>query len=568
MRLKEKLLLALSLTLALGATPALAHQPSDVVRVAETISVEGPSKQVTGSFTLQNQGAIPLSVQIPPLRTGAFEFRYSPDKLILAPGKQAEVRFTGAFYKDGKWQVAPRVEYYTTNGKPVGHLYVDSYFLVRQGKFFRSSYAELFLKRDLRDRQLGPLFRAARTSPNMPRAPGYKNKRSSPKETLKRAKELPSLKASLPPVVGPAQFLAARYDHAPSPKRFHGASGPQRTVRLRGNFTWFGADGLLHPAYFWTVSAYTGRDGDWRLAGSDPVQGDGNWEFTIPYSGGPIRIVYGAESTYLIPVDESNDRYQWAHDIESVTDTVEVGSYSADGPPGLGEIYSEAMSMLTALIWNAEVNPLHRDTSIKVIFPNTRFDCGRDDGVPWACHRGATIWMTSGFALQSGTIIHELGHDLHDLYWWDDLPGGKHSLTGCSSAWLALSEGFADFMPDWVLSDRAAINPAAFGFSIENPSTACMSPLATNESWVAATLWDLHDSNNDGADTTMFSGRGDVVRIFLEALGPARERPDLSRRIRSMVGLGITYKRQARSLDGAPSEASIDDILRQDFIIP
>jgi len=96
-------------------------------------------------------------------------------------------------------------------------------------------------------------------------------------------------------------------------------------------------------------------------------------------------------------------------------------------------------------------------------------------------------------------LLHEYGHFLAAKYSYDKSAGGDHSWYGHYTAELAWSEGWAHFFSsacrnsnlqrDYTVGSVSRLN-------LETPGTSG----SDNEGAVAAILWDIFDSNSDGAD--------------------------------------------------------------------
>ncbi len=90
-------------------------------------------------------------------------------------------------------------------------------------------------------------------------------------------------------------------------------------------------------------------------------------------------------------------------------------------------------------------------------------------------------------------------------------------LSICHHTGMALSEGFADAVPHWVLDGENAADPDAVGFELESPSKANVCNGDTNEVWVAGVFWDLPDRHADGQDRLYFNNAVEVFSGYLNA---------------------------------------------------
>jgi hypothetical protein len=210
------------------------------------------------------------------------------------------------------------------------------------------------------------------------------------------------------------------------------------------------------------------------------------------------------------------------------------------------------------MYWRAGLNPIRADP-LKVYYPNTTYDCGDGSGVPWSCANTAgTVWLIAAHGLQRDVVQHEFAHQVNNEFHANKRPagaGGSHNLATCYNKGKALREGYADFMPYWIQANRSSVPPTAIsGYNIESPGSGyCKTPGETNEVWVAATFWDLHDSAADGNDVLWFNSEGAAHAIYL-AHAPANDGDSLG------MGDYRTYYRDAAS-DG--HEQYIDDIFEQ-----
>ncbi len=117
-----------------------------------------------------------------------------------------------------------------------------------------------------------------------------------------------------------------------------------------------------------------------------------------------------------------------------------------------------------------------------------------------------------------------MAHSIN-AYYWSSMPGdagGKHKLGGCFTPGLALTEGFADFVAYWVQLKRNNTAPSIPNLTpnLESLSSSICAG-QTNEMRVAATMWDMYDTINDGTNVnTKFDGwnfvnEGAPVSLYL-----------------------------------------------------
>jgi len=122
-----------------------------------------------------------------------------------------------------------------------------------------------------------------------------------------------------------------------------------------------------------------------------------------------------------------------------------------------------------------------------------------------------------GFAsdqVKPDVVHHELGHSLAAQYRGGGV-GGDHVGSQCTaSPELAYSEGFANFFAEWVQHPDVSLDAG----NIEEPSANCNieEDGTTSEWWIAGALWDLHDQNVDGYDTSgITSSKSYLMKLFL-----------------------------------------------------
>jgi hypothetical protein len=299
------------------------------------------------------------------------------------------------------------------------------------------------------------------------------------------------------------------------------------TVKISGRFsTKWTADHSLHPAWGFRVFA--------SAAGSNPsvwVQSDGRWSLNIP-AGVPYTIQYRSYTNYYKPQNQAGNTYAWAHSFPATVNSTDIGHWYADTDGGtfngLGELVDAAMWMWSRLYWNGGINPVPA-TPLTLWFPNTWDDCGDGSGNPWSCaNTSGEIWLIATHGTQADVVTHEMSHQLNNKYWENKRPagsGGSHTLTGCypTRLGMALREGFADFMPAWIGYPDRNVGVGGFGsgrWALDLDGESNTSPPSCangweNETWVARTFWDLHDTAADNDDVLWFNHLGAVPAIYL-----------------------------------------------------
>jgi hypothetical protein len=116
-------------------------------------------------------------------------------------------------------------------------------------------------------------------------------------------------------------------------------------------------------------------------------------------------------------------------------------------------------------------------------------------------------------------IIHEWNHFADDVYGCDDTPGGDHSFfANTDDTELAWSEGYANYFQSAVRSANGDPNGGLYldingGGGVGNVNLETWNTISTtlnsvfNEGAIAAMIWDLQDSANDGNDRIGYGHR-------------------------------------------------------------
>ncbi|WP_022947427.1 hypothetical protein [Methylohalobius crimeensis] len=336
----------------------------------------------------------------------------------------------------------------------------------------------------------------------------------------------------------PDSFLSPKLGlNAPVVSKSRLASHGAYSHTLSGIFsTKWSADHSLHPGFGFRVEAWTNENGSWEKLASDWVQYNGHWTLKVPagkgYRGDHLRVLYRSYNRYYQPQNQNGDTYSWRDpDQYDIGSDFYAGHRYADTDGGefnsVGELVDAAMNTWSRLYWDAEIDPVASDP-IKFHFPNTWNNCSGSS--PWSCASwdGLNIWLIASHGRQADVVTHEMAHALQGKFWdekWPAGSGGSHTLSGCYSGRLgmALTEGFANFMPAWV--GYPARNVADGGFNggrwaldfdaEQRTSPPNCSNGWENEVWVARTFWDLHDTHADGDDILWFIHKGAVISLYL-----------------------------------------------------
>lgn len=305
-------------------------------------------------------------------------------------------------------------------------------------------------------------------------------------------------------------------------------SGVASGMSAAGSFNYMGLDGLLHPAWGWRVYAHLVIGSASVAIATTNVKPNGGWSVALPTvpTGFPIRITYEPRNVYFTIRSQAGSLYSFSSGAlytpatNKVLNEYKQAAYlSNSNLVGLGEVHRDGMDFWEALKTKGEgIDPV-KTSSITLYYPNLTYDCGAGDKKPWSCaNPDGEIWIIPAHA--TGSVLkHELGHQLQFKFWNGQTPdgsGGSHTLTGCFTAGLALSEGFANFMLVWSSIDRNQ-GPASNGFmNLENPGAAgACTTKNKNEMWVAANFWDFYDSVTDSKDNIYYVHTGLTPKLYL-----------------------------------------------------
>ena len=295
-----------------------------------------------------------------------------------------------------------------------------------------------------------------------------------------------------------------------------------------------------NPAWGWSVRAWQLFGGTSLFVGNAWVAGDGSWSLNFifpPLPNAQVRVEYQPANRFVQVQDSNANVYTWGDNWNFNAPLTDLGFRSLNltktgDAPGIDKIYQAATALWRAFK-NDGMNAL-RDEPIEMTYPNTSSStCDHKDGngnpAPWSCSQSGDgkIWLIAKHAV-SGVVQHEIAHSIHSYYWDGNMPsgsGGDHSLTGCFNPGMALTEGFADFMPYWVQFNRnnaAPVETTNLGYNIETPGAGFCNG-ASNEVRVSATFWDVHDTHNDNIsqkkDDWNFTQHSAAVSTFLNNPG-------------------------------------------------
>lgn len=336
------------------------------------------------------------------------------------------------------------------------------------------------------------------------------------------------------------------------PARVLPGAGGQPTIK--GAFAYPDENGRLKPGRRATVSALVNG----RPVGKALVQADGSWSLSLDsrLKGQSVDVVFTFDNPHWKITGKRNE-YAWqgpklqlTGDVDAGTVTVAGGTENAKAA-WIHEVYNRAMDT-----FEREDIPTHWwNRQLTTYWPADA------DYYAWGSVNltGAEQWDVNG---------HEIGHALHDLGINGRMGGGQHKIDECYADSLAWSEGFATFVSGVLHLDPADpdahfdkyLVPRRAPIQLENvPQDVCMGQ--QNEWRVAAGLWDLYDTHNDGSDrvavpfktiwTTLMKGNNQrAVGGANDALGLLGKRlPDQAALLRDAFAQSGLGDRLADGLD-------------------
>ena len=288
----------------------------------------------------------------------------------------------------------------------------------------------------------------------------------------------------------------------------------------------------------WSFEKLTPMDPNpqWKMIGSTEVEPNGLWAITPQYGYNAESLkmyVYRMGNRFVQMMNPVNvDKnyfatpYTWSEFVQpKKVNGIWTEKYffaktlplTPQGGIGLGTMFHASMKLWSKMALG-QINPLS-GFAYKIHYPNKLTNLTKNciyadppDNVPyaWSCSVGSfgNIWIIPAHA-DLETVVHELGHSINRTFWgkgnWPS-EGGSHSFSGCYSAGLALTEGWADFLPYWVKFSSTEKNPiiASFNVDIERHSLKCADATKFNEMSVAATFWDLYDKVDETPELTRY----------------------------------------------------------------
>ncbi|RJS26040.1 hypothetical protein DRW03_06150 [Corallococcus sp. H22C18031201] len=546
--------------LATGSSLAETPKLSDVTPVLS--ESRGSTSAMSGWIEVANPNSV--SVNAVTRRVSSplgYVIEVSERPVLVKPGESVKVPFSMAVRTDGLYHVTVPVDLVTADGVTVASVEGSLDLMVRDGTYVVDTYENLFVRplareqdedgkpvwvfptdgstpfpdgADITEFHWTPEQLAVNTDEMIKDSPGETGEEDTPtlplpppRDTSVRHGEEDDAKFTQRSV---DERIARATELLPRLSKARTLGGGLATgMTAVGSFFFTGLDGQKHSGWGWRVYAQMVIGSIKVPIAKTNVQPNGAWSLSLPAvpTSFPIVITYEPRNVYFTLRNLAGAYYQFSSGAQHtpVSDKVlneftQVAKLANGDLVGLGDLYRMGMRFWEALKGKGEgIDPV-KSTSLSVYFPNTTYDCGRPDKQPWSCAAGNEIWLLPRAASSVSTFSHELAHQLANKYWGGYLPDGSgkpHGWPDCVNTGVALSEGFADFMPVWAGLNRNQ-TPAAHGFvDIEHPETfgACTTRNA-NEAWVAATFWDLYDSVADGQDSIFYLHTGATPKLFLK----------------------------------------------------
>jgi hypothetical protein len=571
-----KIVTALCILLVLvWVSPAASHTRTQFFKVdIRELPNTGPADRVMGKMVLKSlfpNKAFVVTLKYPGVSVKDRQMPgrrpMKPANIRVAPGATATIQFQAAPLKEGKQIVTLELVVESEKGSSLGTQPVDLYFIVKNKRYTRTTYEKLYVPKKVIEKTPAgapPVAsgKAIKANFGEPVVPHPKNVTAKLGNRVLKPNQLPApgkvainkptssiTDTSKPigmnhPAAAPGETpFTGEMTGTPQPNSTHrgfatlrwadilspvAAAEAADSYTVSGQFSYRGMDNQLHPGWAWLVKLWWHRsDGSWVSLAENYIMPDGRWSLTFSrndYSGQHLLVLYRAGSYYVMPQDKDGNEYWWrTSDFNNIPANFDTGHWYADTSSpgilaGLGDVYNSAH-----LFWNAfytnNLNP-ERASAIKLYFPNISHDCGGGSGI-WSCaNPNGNIWLVPAHT-DNCTIQHELSHQLQNEYWKNKRPegaGGSHAIDTCYNKGLALEEGFAYAVPHWVINSENSDNPTGCGFpSLESPDKTKICNGDTNETWVAATFWDMLDHHADNKDYAYFVNPVDVFSFYLRA---------------------------------------------------
>jgi 5-hydroxyisourate hydrolase-like protein (transthyretin family) len=316
-------------------------------------------------------------------------------------------------------------------------------------------------------------------------------------------------------------------------------------------------DHVRRPAWGFTVEVAYWNANTAMMEVLDRIATDSHGRFLLRFftppghTSGNYTITYHVGNSYVWLYHPGGTGYSRQVTIQAQSADLVLQDQWLNGDNsdlrGVGEIMRAAGFMLQRFqsLGSSTISPPLIGSSIAVIYPND----GRtglctltvqNTTVPWSCSHGGQVDLTAEHALSRQTIFHELAHEMHAKYWqgYTGWCGNKHELCSPGNGSQALVEGYANFVSLWVPCGQATpcyiVSPgASVKFDGEDPNCRYHGYNERDEAWVAATFWDLFDTNADGLDNFSVDATAQRVHEIFLLNGPVGgtacdQSPDIS----------------------------------------
>jgi hypothetical protein len=552
------------LAACLSAAPSFASMPI-VADVDPVLNLpKGSTRDMSGWLEVQNPGDVDLRASVRGFSSPrGYSVELSTEPVLVRAGDRVKIPLRLSVTGDGRYHVTIPVDLLGESGALVSRVEGTLDLEARDGTYVVDQYENLFVRPI--DKQLDEddnevlVFRAAPPRTDTPPSDDYSRERWEVEDLSiitdgaiyettpgSEGDEVQSPTLPLPP---PRDSTAPRHVD-PEDVRFtqeavdvriqralETGSMRQNGMRMlggivtgmkgQGSFNYTGLDGLLHPAWGWRVYAFIDLGFATVSIAKTNVKANGSWSVNLPAlpGGYPVFFTYEPRNIYFTLMNSAGALYSFSSGASHSTATnktlneyTQAAYLSNSDLVGLGEVHRDGMDFWESLKTKGEgIDPVP-EKSIALHYPNTKDTCGRKDNKLWSCaYPNGNIWIIPAHA--TGNVLkHELGHQLQYKFWNGQTPdnaSGSHTLTGCFTKGLALSEGFADFMLMWSNLDRNS--PSANSpMNVERPDLAgACTTKNSNELWVAGNFWDFYDSVTDNKDTIYYVHTGIVPKMYL-----------------------------------------------------
>lgn len=230
----------------------------------------------------------------------------------------------------------------------------------------------------------------------------------------------------------------------------------------------------------------------WNSLGNTTTDLQGNWSYSFDPSGKRyLRVTVETYNSSIGQVNDASGRiYTW--EISGI----DLSKYPSGGSIGTG--YTNPASETDKKVYAVwAFDDMYRTYSklSETKNPGTAkiyWYVGSTTGN----HYNGAVYLTETGAKRPETVVHELGHQYMDnLIGLSKSGCGTHYVNKASTQNCAWEEGWADFLP-LVINGTTIF----YGYDMENTGSDWDKGDAV-EGQVAASLWDMVDTANDGLDT-------------------------------------------------------------------